>query len=79
VVGVVVGADAGQDVRILESIARVAQRDAPEDPLVRSAEVEGDVLANDQASIGIDQDAGDEAVDCEQAPCLRRGRDRDRQ
>jgi hypothetical protein len=50
---------------------------APEDPLVRPAEVEGDVLADDQAAVGVDDDAGDEAVDLEQPACLRRRAGRD--
>jgi hypothetical protein len=53
------------------------RRNAPEDPLVRSAEVEGDVLADDQAAVAVDDDAGDEAVDLEQPARLRRRAGRD--
>src|SRR5437867_13289383 len=41
---------------------------------MRAAKLERDVLADEQAPIGVDQDAGDEGVDREQAPRLRRRR-----
>src|SRR5207253_10988511 len=62
-----------------ESVAHVAQRDTTEDALVRATEVEGDVLADDEASVGVDHEAGDEAVDRKQPSRLRRGRARGRQ
>jgi hypothetical protein len=40
---------------------------------VGSAEVEGDVFADDQAAVAVDDEAGDEAVDRELAPRLRGG------
>jgi len=39
---------------------------------VAAAELERDVLADDQAAVGIDQDARDERVDRELAARLRR-------
>jgi len=66
-------------VRVLVSVARVAERNAPEDTLVGSAKIEGDVLANDEAAVAIDEDGRDEAVDREQSSRLRGGARRGRQ
>jgi len=64
---------------VLVSVARVAERNAPEDTLVGSAKIEGDVLANDEAAVAVDKDGSDEAVDREQSPRLRCGAGRRRQ
>src|SRR5439155_129801 len=61
----VVDSDAAQGQRVFEPVTGVARRNPPEDSLMRPSEVEGDVLANDEAAVGVDDDAGDEAVDRE--------------
>ena len=71
--------DALQPEGELIAAAIVANGDRAEDALVRALEVEGDVLADDEARVGVDLEAHDEAVDGEAAR-LRRGRyDRDRE
>src|SRR5206468_11633119 len=56
----------------LEPVPRVVRRNSSEDPLVGAAEAEGDVLANEEAAVRVDDDTGDEAVDRE-LPSRRRG------
>jgi len=64
--------------RKLEPVTRVIERDPSKDALVRAAERERDVLADDEAAVGVDRDADDEARDREEPARLgRRGR-RDR-
>ena len=70
----VVDPDALQAEGELVAAAIVADGDRAEDALVRAPEVEGDVLADDEARVGIDLEAHDEAVD-DEAARFRRGRE----
>jgi len=49
--------------RELEPVARVIEGDPAKDALVRAAELERDVLADDEAPVDVDRDADNEARD----------------